>query len=110
MLRGTIDFSGCKAEARERFLLPIAISYTASTAAFDCDAHLSPDAAATALWRVLLKIRRGGRLGIGASHYHAIASLPPGLRLASIPPDAVIVPSAEMKLFYMEHDKIVDRF
>ena len=96
MLRGTIDFSGCKAEARERFLLPIAISYPASTAAFDCDAHLSPDAAATALWRALLQVRRCGRIGQHSAHYRALASIPPGLKLEDLPDCAVVTGDADV--------------
>jgi hypothetical protein len=96
-MHGTIDFSGCKAGSRERFLLPARISSPASTPGLDVDVHLSRERCATEAWRYMLARRRRGQRGYPAPYYHAIASIPPGIKLASLPPEAVITLTADGK-------------
>jgi hypothetical protein len=106
-VRGTIDFSECNAEARERFLLPVTISYPASTAGLDVDVHLSREWCAIETWRYMLARRRRGQRGYPAPYYRALASIPPGLKLEDLPAGAVVTLAAEGG---KKIEKKVDRF
>jgi hypothetical protein len=84
-----VDFSGCKASHRERFLAPLAISAPSTTGKLDADAHLSPLQFERETWRYMLARRRVGK-SLCPSYYRYITSTPFGINLADLPAEAVV--------------------
>ena len=95
-MNGQIDFSGCSAVHRERFLNPLKITLPAISEQYDANGHLSPVRQEIEAWRFFLspRRRRKGGLIMSPEYYDNVLRNPIGLRFNELPAGAVITMEA----------------